>query len=388
MFPPARRPWVQFILDHNPLLLLSTVLMLLGCYLVNSSVHSSGDLLKLLALLGTVNLYEFCIIPLGLVLIRRSRGTARDGWWLLLFESLFLVNGTFLHVDPNLLGGWWLNVLMLLLALGKAAILMKGLKLGFGPRTFGFLAAQLTLIYCLPIFLWYASDNGVMPPRLMYLLWWIVGLLPVAYDLLARADTTPLRFDLVQTVIRRTYLVAPWLMLVIHLRFSHWAHHADFVWADLAPVCLGLAVAMTRTRLPLPVQQVQWLLPLAALLLTLTAPADLIIPMPFFPAVESLRPGVLVLLATLITYGYLVSLWAALWTSVFLFLACCTFILQDRIYAILLFFLRIAARIYNALADLVPHTAAAWGVVAIAAAFLFLALGARLSLRRDRPDSL
>jgi hypothetical protein len=374
---------MEFILDHNPLLLLSTVLMLLGCYLLNATVHQSGDLLKLLALLGTINLYELCIIPLGLVLIRRSRGTARDGWWLLLFESLFLVNGTFLHVDPGVLGGWWLNLVMLLLALAKAAVLMRGLKLGFGPRTFGFLAAQLTLIYCLPIFLWYASDNGVMAPRLMYVLWWIVGMLPVAYDLLARSDKAPAQYDLVQTVIRRTYLVAPWVMLVIHLRFSHWAHHADFAWADLAPVCLGLAIAATRAHVPVAALQFTRLLPVAALLMTLGAPADLAFPLPFFPAAETLRPGVLVLFASLVTYSYLISLWAAFWTFIMLFLACCTFIVQDRIYTVLLYLLRLAARLLNFLEAQVPQSSGAWGVIAIVAAFVFLGAGARLSLRRS-----
>ena len=79
MFPPRRRPWVQFLLDHNPALLLSTVLMLLGCYLLNGTIDGSAgaaasDRLQLLSLLGVINLYEACIIPLGLVLIRRRRG--------------------------------------------------------------------------------------------------------------------------------------------------------------------------------------------------------------------------------------------------------------------------------------------------------------------------
>ena len=147
MFPSRHRPFIQFFLDHNPCLLLSTVLMLLGCYLINSTIRSHvDDMVRLIALLGVVNLYELCIIPLGLVLIRRSRGAARDGLWLLLFESLFLVNGTFLNVDPNLLGGWYLNGGLLVLALVKAAILFQGLGLGFRVRTYGFLAGQLVLI--------------------------------------------------------------------------------------------------------------------------------------------------------------------------------------------------------------------------------------------------
>src|ERR1041384_3029629 len=91
LFPSRHRPLLQFILDHNPCLLLSTVLMLLGCYLINSTINIhpadlSAERWNLFPLLGVTNLYEACIIPLGLVLIRRTRGTARDGLWLILFE--------------------------------------------------------------------------------------------------------------------------------------------------------------------------------------------------------------------------------------------------------------------------------------------------------------
>jgi hypothetical protein len=387
MFPSRRRPWVQFILDHNPCLLLSTVLMLLGCYLINSNINlHAGDQPRLLALIGIINLYELCIIPLGLVLIRRARGTARDGWWLLLFEVLFLVNSTFLNVDPRLMGGWWLNLGLLLLALFKAGVLMRGLKLGFGFRTFGFLAVQLTLIYCLPIFLWLVSDDGVVPQHIMYALWWVVGLLPVAYDLLARADQSPARHDLVQTVIRRTYLIAPWVMLVIHLRFSHWAHHAPFAWADLAPVCLGLTIAATRAHLPASFQGVTRLLPVAALLLTIGAPAALEWPMPFALPLDAIRPGALVAMGVLMTYSYLISLWAAGWMAAFITLACIAFLLQTWIYAVLIFIARQGARLLAFLANLTPASAEAWGAVSVVAAFVLLALGAMVSLRRGRAE--
>ena len=97
LFPPRHRPLRQLIMDHNPFLLLSTVCMLLGCHLVNSALHArSAEPIQVLGLLLVINLYEACIIPLGLILIRRTGGTARDGWWLVLFETLFLVNAVFI----------------------------------------------------------------------------------------------------------------------------------------------------------------------------------------------------------------------------------------------------------------------------------------------------
>jgi hypothetical protein len=99
LFPPRHRPLRQLLMDHNPFLLLSTVCMLLGCYLVNAALREQTNTLQLAALLVAMNVYEACIIPLGLVLIRRTKGTARDGWWLLLFETLFLVNAAFIVPD-------------------------------------------------------------------------------------------------------------------------------------------------------------------------------------------------------------------------------------------------------------------------------------------------
>ena len=53
MFPQGRRTLRQLILDHNPCFLFSTLLMLLGCYLLNSALDvRAGDGGKLLGLLG------------------------------------------------------------------------------------------------------------------------------------------------------------------------------------------------------------------------------------------------------------------------------------------------------------------------------------------------
>ena len=52
MFPAKRRPWYQFLLDHNPCLLVSTVCMLLGCFLVNSELKEQDAVFKLMGLLG------------------------------------------------------------------------------------------------------------------------------------------------------------------------------------------------------------------------------------------------------------------------------------------------------------------------------------------------
>jgi hypothetical protein len=383
MFPPRRRPWVQFLLDHNPALLLSTVLMLLGCYLLNGTIDGSAgaaasDRLQLLSLLGVINLYEACIIPLGLVLIRRRRGAGRDGLWLLLFETLFLVNGTFLNVEPSARWGWTLNGVLFALACVKAAVILRGLKIPLVPRTLGFLVLQLAIIYGMPILLFNTSVDGRVPQRVTYGLYWLVGLLPVAYDLLARTGE-PLRLGLVQQVIRRTYLIAPWLMLVAHLGFSHWAHRSPFTPADLTPLFLGLTIAATRGRLPHDALGLTRLLPAAAWIVSFSAPQTLEWDLPGGP---TLHPAMVAAGAMFVTYGYLFSLTTAAVTLAAVSLAGAAYALQDRLVAIAGRVLRFMADLLRGMAALAPSSAAGWGVCAVVAAFVLLAVGAVTSLKR------
>src|SRR5262249_3525857 len=144
--------------------------------------------------------------PLGLLLIRRTRGTARDGWWLLLFETLFLVNATFINPDFSTPWAIPLNIALFLLACAKAAVILHYLKIGLSPRALGFFGLQLAILYAVPIICYLTQRDGVVAPGVMYVLWWLVGLLPVVYDVLARTDR-PRQWDLVQNVIRRVYLI-------------------------------------------------------------------------------------------------------------------------------------------------------------------------------------
>jgi hypothetical protein len=390
LFPPRCRPPLQFILDHNPLLLLSTVLMLLGCYLVNSSIDLQAGLnhdhLKLLALLGVTNLYELCIIPLGLVLIRRTRGTARDGLWLILFEALFLVNGTFLNVDPSLFIGWWLNVMLMVLAIAKAGLVFHGLNLRLWSRSFVMLAVQLVIIYLLPIVFTAISIDGQVSQGKMYVLYWMVGLLPMGYDLAARAQVR-VQDGLVQAVLRRTYLILPWILLVAHLGFSHWAHHSTFAYADVAPLLIGIAIASSRFTLPGAFRGMAVALPALAVLMSLNAPEGLWLMTPIIPTTHFISPAVLAAGAAVISYGYLYSLSAAVWAAVFVFGCSVVYFVQGWILAAMKLLMRVMGKILDAILAATPATPAEWGITAILASFLFLGVGAWISLRRTRPEA-
>src|SRR5205085_11456642 len=137
-----------------------------------------------IALLIAMNVYEVSIILLGLILIRRTRGAARDGWWLVLFEILFLVNATFISPDFRQSWGIPLSIALFVVASIKTAVVMRGLKMELWLRTFGFFVLQLAIIYGLPVLfaLVHYVDGGRTSPRIMYGLWWLVGILPLVYD--------------------------------------------------------------------------------------------------------------------------------------------------------------------------------------------------------------
>ena len=124
----------------NPFYLLSACCMLLGCYLVTVALHPSPEHLdRLLLVLGTLNLYEFMLIGLGILLFR-TRPALRDWQTLLLVEILFLVDGAYLNAqsvaaDPVM--GGMVSGLILLFGLAKTALILYFLKLRWTWRWLG-----------------------------------------------------------------------------------------------------------------------------------------------------------------------------------------------------------------------------------------------------------
>jgi hypothetical protein len=381
LFPPRHRPLRELIMDHNPFLLLSTVCMLLGCYLVSAALHAKTDL-KLVGLLAAMNAYEACIIPLGLVLIRRTRGMARDGWWLLLFETLFLVNSTF--VSPDFRHGWAIpvNLTLLVLACVKAGMILKGLQIPLRLRTFGFLVVQLAIIYSVPCFLSWVDNYELLLPWVMYGLWWLVGLLPVVYDVMARCEGQQPQYDRVQQVIRRVYVIAPWVMLVAHLGVSHWTHSTGFQAADLTPVLFGLAIASARVKFGPSMRAWVRVVPIVALACSLLSASDEMLWVIHFAGdTHRIVPLHFAIGGTLLTYGYMASVWHFIGSAVVVSVMAAGYVFQGWV----IYTCRAAIQLCI---GMLPDSTISWGVTAIGAAFVLLGAGAVVSLRRTGSPTL
>jgi hypothetical protein len=77
--PRVRHLLVTFLFHHNPFYLLSALCMIAGCYVLNAGLElRTGEVGRILLLIGTLSVYELMLVGLGLFLVR-GRGLLRDG---------------------------------------------------------------------------------------------------------------------------------------------------------------------------------------------------------------------------------------------------------------------------------------------------------------------
>jgi hypothetical protein len=391
---PPRPSLLRFLTEHNPFYLLSAACMLASCLaLTNSLSWTSISKSRLLTLIVTLNVYEAALIAIALFLVTR-RKLRRDGRMLLLLQAFFLADFTFLNAEIATLDvrtGVAVNACLLVLAVVKMGVVIRVLKPSFTALQFGFVVAQLAVLFAAPILLrWLDGNRGILGPREFYGVWWAVGLLPAFYELLAHID----RGRIVsvspeaQAAPTAAYLAIPFVSLLVHLGILHWVYQVDYVGAHAAPLLLGLAVVLNRhspTKL-LPRKDLlllRLLLPAAAVMVSwnspMTFPTEL-----RYPAIE-LTPAKLAVVGAFLVYIYS-----------FLLPYAVTALAAGATAAALYAFGPSWQQIANTtqtgwdkgatIADrLMPKTPADWGVVGLVASFGLLAIGFWMSMRKP-PD--
>ncbi len=389
---PAPEGFLNFILDHNPLYLLSALSMLLGYYLLVQGVGArAGEIGKMVGLLVTVNIYELLLIGLGLFLFLR-RGLRRDARLLLILQSLFLADATFMISETVSIGpraGAVVDLVLLILALAKMTLVFRVLRLELSFRSFTLIVLQLAILFTLPIYLRHISIDGTLPGLPFYGFWWLALLLPLMQDLLSRFfPATPLaRAAERAPEIRRVYFIVPFISLLAHLGMLHWVFRADFFAANLVPVLLGLAVALLAVKpsplVPLPqIRFLQVAFCLVAILLSLGNPRELAIHIPGLG--HQIMPLIVTLLATPLIFTYIFALRALPIVAATLALVALVYLCGPSAAAVTDFVTRLWKHIADFCDALIPRTSTAWGILAILSSFVLLALGALISLFRPR----
>jgi hypothetical protein len=371
--------------------LASAACMLVGCYLVSgASKTDARDVLRLLPLLGWLNLYEILLIGLGVVF--NARGQLRDSRLLLVLEAVFLADAA--HVSGELVTGsqerWiWAAVGLLLLAAGKIAAAVTYLRAPLRTLHLQVLLPAAILVLGLPGIVAAAARSGVRLDLPLYGAAWATGLVLAVAALnrtqevdSARAHSmagAPTRPHPVAEAFGAALSTAFLVSLPAHLFSSHWLYDIPFRACSIAPLLLAGAVAVSRSPIASRIPTLRVWLPAAAVLCSLNPPESFVFGAG--PTFSPLRATLLVACLVLV-YDFLLNRhWAMLASSVaFGLFAAAGHTVEtaaDRIGTLISAAIR-ATRV------VAPSSPGRWGVLAIVAAYALLWFGARASLRDAR----
>ena len=361
----------------NPFYGISAAAMLFGCYMLNHALRlEPGHVGKLLLLMGVLQIYEALLLGLGAHLVATGRAP-RDGLTVLLLETLFLLDATLLAMElvtAHAGVGTAVGGMLAALAVAKITYVRRALPDALPAPVAVLLCVQAAVVFVLPVVVVQVASARLLTPLSFYGLWWLTLALPLAQKVTVDA-TGPRPGE------RPAWAAWAWIPAVSmlgHLLALQWIHQVSFHIAFVAPFLLGLALAGERQHV---VRQIA--LPAVAVLLSVgqsealgfrlwgDGPGSDMSPLRLATLGAAAAYAVL---AWRFGYRWLIALAAAGGAAGFLGGSFAS--IADSVAALV----RLVAR-------LLPRTVLGWGLAGIAAAFAFLALGARRSLRGegDRP---
>ena len=373
----------QLLFEHNPFYLLSALSMLFGCYTLSHALRlEAGQSWKLLVLLGTLHVYEFLLIGLALFLIKQ-RALPRDGGILLRLEVLFLLDATLLNAEAftaDLANGALANGVCLLLAALKLGLILKSLGARVGRLGSIAYGHGLALLIAVPgLFVLFARANALTVATVSTA-WWPLAALIVLLALAERERRSRAALHPVAASLLQTLAIALPASLALHLVAGAWVHQVPFHVSYLAPALIGLGIARMLVDVSWIGEEWSLRLPVAGVLLSLFAPAQLTVlsPVTWSPFRESLLAAALAYGVGWRVLGRPVFAWAAA-------LSAALAVLGHAPGAILANVASLLRALIGGGGRLVPRTAVAWGTIAVASSFALLAVGAWVSLFRSRP---
>ena len=354
----------------NPFYTLSVSAMLLGCWLLSQALHlQAGQLRSLLVLMAVLQLYESLLVGLGTFLARTGRAP-RDGVTVLLLESLFLMDAPLLAtecVTADARVGTAVALATLTLAVAKLAWVRRTAPGLLSTGAAVILAAQSAFVLTVPVAAAHLAEARLFTARALWLLWWATLALPFAERRL-REETH--RDDDGSGSGARLWTWTPLALAVLHLWAIGYVHAIPFRPAYVAPLLLGLAATAEPDRRARKVA-----LPALAVVLSLGQRVALgfALPGPDGPFVSPLG---LALIGVVVTWTYLAwrdrEGWLAVLTAS-LGVAGLLGSLPSSAW-------RAVGRLLRSAEGHLPRDAFGWGVLAVVAAFVLLAAGARRSL--------
>ncbi len=377
----------EFFRDHiigrNPFFILSACSMMLGCALLNAALdRSASNLSTLIVLLTAFHIYEFALLGLSGLLIRRRR-TKREGRQLLWLSTPFFVDGMFLHVELLV------RETHIAIAAWTVTMLLASLKLRLITRITRIYEARshqiiLLITYGMMMGLPIVANTmvGYQKPSIwsIYGTFWIAGLLVAAHTTCARRP----RWQSVKTLpVWPAYGI--WLVILVHASFT--AHLLELTWlfdhpfslSYASPVLLALGLlAIHRAGKPEGKIAWGWLTSSTVLaVLTSAHQSPQLFHQLFGTVGLTISPLRITLLVAFLMYGYAFWVDRRLW-AVFALTACATTAFLGHTAT------AIRIQIVEYMWKLVPRTIGQLGAIFVIMAFALLSAGAWLSLKSSR----
>jgi hypothetical protein len=289
-------------------------------------------------------------------------------------------------VTLDLKAGLVANGIIFALALVKLAVVLRVLEVRLPMTKVAFIVLQLLVLFALPaVFKW--MDRDAVSPLRFYAAWWVVGLLPAVYEVMARLPWGN-RIQSVSPAAQAAptiwYLALPYASLVVHLGILHFVYNTTFYGAHAAPMLLGLALIASRVPArvfsgPKDLLTIRLLLPAAAILVSLNNPSAL-----HFSLWEGMvvTPRILSIAGAYLAYVYCFMLpWAVPMLGAGALLGL-LHIFGPSASDAASWASRGFSWLRQGLMWLIPQTIRAWGIVGVVAAFVFLAIGGWISLKK------
>ncbi|XAL99945.1 hypothetical protein OT109_00890 [Phycisphaeraceae bacterium D3-23] len=393
----APPPWWHWVIDRNPLFLLSGVSMFAGCFAISRAIHADSEnpkaLLMLLGLLGLLNLYELMVIALGL-LLARSAALVRDARHLLGLALLLMIDLGFVYHESataSLTAGVAIGAAATVLGLIKTVALTRGVGVRLSPLVTGLVGLDLGAVFFMPVVMRWIAGDGFVSPGAMLRVFCGVGLLVALHALpgtWSRSIAAPHRdFRQLQSLVHGGAVLLPALSAIAHAGVGPWVYGTGYLAAYVSPVLLGLAVVIGRQLVLMGSRRVAsgsaLVLVSAGVAAALPSPEMLVglIDGPVDVYVSPLR-GALLAAAGIV-------FWLALRDrKVLLFGAACAAaglaVLGHTVQAMLHRLVRWLDAALVLVLDIIPRSQFEWGVLGVTCAFLLLALGAAASLWRHK----
>jgi hypothetical protein len=264
-----------------------------------------------------------------------------------------------------------------MLAAAKVAVVFRGFRIPLSDARYPLILAQMLILLAMPGVLKQVSEshNATLPALAVFGAWWVVGLIPILYLLMLRNMTVyPYRG------IIGAFMALPLISIIAHLGTSNWVYHVQWYSANLAPVMLGLAVAIGASDRHVTSiaarMRLQLLLPAFAILLAGPEHRALL----FFVGDAMMTPMRLALLAAFFVYlhGLLLHRHAYFAIAGAMCLGAAGLGESPTSMAVNV---TVASRTTtNTIWGFIPRTVMGWGIVSVAASFVLLGFGLLVSL--------